>query len=47
VSLATVKTHLVHVYGKLELRTRAELAAVATERRLTDPRRPGGGGESG
>ncbi len=35
VSLATVKTHLVHVYGKLDLRTRAELAAAATARRLS------------
>jgi predicted ATPase/DNA-binding CsgD family transcriptional regulator len=34
VSLATVKTHLVHVYGKLGLATRAELAAAATRRRL-------------
>jgi predicted ATPase/DNA-binding CsgD family transcriptional regulator len=34
VSLATVKTHLVHVYGKLGLATRAELAAAATLRRL-------------
>ncbi len=34
VSLATVKTHLVHVYGKLGLETRAELAAAATRRRL-------------
>ncbi len=32
VSLATVKTHLVHVYGKLTVRTRAELAAEATRR---------------
>jgi DNA-binding NarL/FixJ family response regulator len=32
VSLATVKTHLVHVYGKLDLRTRAELAAEAVRR---------------
>jgi DNA-binding CsgD family transcriptional regulator len=34
VSLATVKTHLVHVYGKLGLGTRAELAAAATRRRM-------------
>jgi DNA-binding NarL/FixJ family response regulator len=34
VSLATVKTHLVHVYGKLDLRTRTELAAAATSRGL-------------
>ena len=34
VSLATVKTHLVHVYGKLGLETRAELAAAATRRRM-------------
>lgn len=32
VSLATVKTHLVHVYAKLDLRTRTELAAAATRR---------------
>ena len=34
VSVATVKTHLIHVYGKLDLRSRAELAAAATSRRL-------------
>ena len=34
VSLATVKTHLVHVYAKLEVRTRAELAAAAARRQL-------------
>ena len=34
VSLATVKTHLVHVYGKLGLATRAELASAVTARRL-------------
>ncbi len=34
VSLATVKTHLVHVYGKLDVRTRAELATAATTRAL-------------
>jgi DNA-binding CsgD family transcriptional regulator len=34
VSLATVKTHLVHVYGKLGLTTRAELAAAATRRQM-------------
>jgi DNA-binding CsgD family transcriptional regulator len=32
VSLATVKTHLVHVYQKLEIRTRAELIAAAVGR---------------
>ena len=32
VSVATVKTHLVHVYTKLDVRTRAELAAEATRR---------------
>jgi DNA-binding NarL/FixJ family response regulator len=37
VSLATVKTHLVHVFAKLELRTRAELAAAATSRGLREP----------
>ncbi len=34
VSVATVKTHLIHVYGKLGVRTRAELAAAATSRGL-------------
>jgi DNA-binding NarL/FixJ family response regulator len=34
VSVATVKTHLVHVYTKLEVRTRAALAAAATGRQL-------------
>ncbi len=34
VSLATVKTHLVHVYDKLGLRARAELAAAAAGRGL-------------
>ena len=34
VSLATVKTHLVHVYAKLEVRTRAELAAAAARRQV-------------
>jgi DNA-binding CsgD family transcriptional regulator len=37
VSLATVKTHLVHIYTKLDLRTRAELAAEATRRALVEP----------
>ena len=32
VSVATVKTHLVHVYTKLDVRTRAQLAAEATRR---------------
>jgi len=32
VSVATVKTHLLHVYGKLEVRTRADLAAQAALR---------------
>jgi predicted ATPase/class 3 adenylate cyclase/DNA-binding CsgD family transcriptional regulator len=40
VSVATVKTHLVHVYAKLELRTRAELAA-AVARRLSEGAPPG------
>jgi predicted ATPase/DNA-binding CsgD family transcriptional regulator len=35
VSLATVKTHLVHVYTKLDVRTRTELAAEATRRART------------
>jgi len=29
VSVATVKTHLIHVFGKLDVKTRAELAAAA------------------
>jgi len=33
VGVATVKTHLVHVYGKLGLRSRTELAAAATRRK--------------
>jgi DNA-binding CsgD family transcriptional regulator len=37
VSLATVKTHLVHIYTKLDLRSRAELAAEATRRTLAEP----------
>jgi predicted ATPase/DNA-binding CsgD family transcriptional regulator len=36
VSLATVKTHLVHTYAKLGLTTRPELVAAATKRRLTE-----------
>ena len=32
VSRATVKTHLVHVFSKLGVITRAELAAAATRR---------------
>ena len=31
VSVATVKTHLHHAYGKLDLPSRAALAAAATE----------------
>jgi DNA-binding CsgD family transcriptional regulator len=34
VSPATVKSHLIHVFTKLDVRTRAELAAAATQRRL-------------
>lgn len=34
VSIATVKTHLIHVYAKLDVRSRAELAAAATSRGL-------------
>jgi predicted ATPase/DNA-binding CsgD family transcriptional regulator len=34
VSQATVKTHLIHIYDKLDVRSRAELAAAATSRRL-------------
>lgn len=37
VSVATVKTHLLHVYAKLDVRTRAELAAAATRRALAHP----------
>jgi len=37
VSIATVKTHLIHVYGKLDLRTRSELAAAATRRASGKP----------
>ena len=42
VSPATVKTHLIHVYTKLDVRSRTELAAAATSRGLgraprTDP----------
>jgi DNA-binding CsgD family transcriptional regulator len=46
VSLATVKTHLVHVYTKLDVRTRAELAAAATRRAAATPpaRTPGSAG---
>jgi predicted ATPase/class 3 adenylate cyclase/DNA-binding CsgD family transcriptional regulator len=43
VSLATVKTHLIHVYTKLDVRSRAELAATATTRALD--RRDGGATE--
>jgi DNA-binding NarL/FixJ family response regulator len=32
VSVATVKTHLIHIYAKLDVRSRAELAATATAR---------------
>ena len=41
VSLATVKTHLVHVYAKLGIETRAELAAIATAQRyeVWEPKR--------
>jgi DNA-binding CsgD family transcriptional regulator len=35
VSRATVKTHLVHVYAKLGLSNRAELAAAAAKRGST------------
>ena len=34
VSLATVKTHLIHVYTKLDVRSRAELASAATSRTI-------------
>ena len=37
VSVATVKTHLVHVFGKLDVRTRAELATAATRRQVASP----------
>jgi predicted ATPase/class 3 adenylate cyclase/DNA-binding CsgD family transcriptional regulator len=35
VSVATVKTHLVHVFEKLDVRTRAELAATVAARRAS------------
>jgi predicted ATPase/class 3 adenylate cyclase/DNA-binding CsgD family transcriptional regulator len=35
VSLATVKTHLIHVYTKLDVRSRTELASAATSRTIT------------
>ena len=35
VSPATVKSHLIHVFTKLDIRSRAELAAAATERRIS------------
>ena len=38
VSVATVRTHLVHVYGKLDVPTRAELAAAATSRSMARAR---------
>ena len=34
VSLATVKTHLIHVYTKLDVRSRTELASAATSRKI-------------
>jgi len=34
VSLATVKTHLIHVFTKLDVRSRAELASAATSRAI-------------
>lgn len=36
VGIATVKTHLVHIYGKLAIRTRAELAATVARRASRD-----------
>lgn len=36
-SRATVKTHLAHAFDKLEVGTRAELAAAATRRAITSP----------
>lgn len=41
VSEATVKTHLLHVYAKLEVNDRAAAVAAAYERGLLRPRRPG------
>jgi len=32
VSPATVKTHLAHIFAKLDIRTRSDLAAQATQR---------------
>lgn len=37
VSLLTVKTHVKHCFSKLEIRNRAELAAVTLRERATDP----------
>ena len=37
VSRSTVKTHLVHIFGKLGVSSRSELAAVTLERQLTAP----------
>ncbi len=37
VSRATVKTRLVHIFGKIGVSSRSELAALALERRLTAP----------
>jgi len=37
VSVATVKTHLIHVFAKLDVRTRAELAAAAARRGVSSP----------
>ncbi|HEX5121196.1 MAG TPA: LuxR C-terminal-related transcriptional regulator [Pseudonocardiaceae bacterium] len=34
VSRGTVKTHLLHVFAKLDIRSRAELAAMVTRRGL-------------
>jgi DNA-binding NarL/FixJ family response regulator len=38
VSRATVKTHLVHVFSKLDVASRAELAVAATRRGLAADR---------
>jgi DNA-binding NarL/FixJ family response regulator len=41
ISEATVKTHLLHIYGKLGVNDRAAAVAVAFERGLLSPGRPG------
>lgn len=42
ISRRTVETHLAHVFGKLGMRTRVELAAEAARRATSDPPSPRG-----